>query len=136
MPKVKTKGAYSIPEGIFRFHKNPTNTICVEAAIDHLIKGVKIRDTIKACKDLSKFITVRTVKGGAVKDGVYLGKAIRWYYATGTAGEIIYASSGNKVPKSEGAEPVMQLPDEFPNDIDYGRYEGDAWQILKDIGAI
>lgn len=134
--KVKTKGAYSIPDGIFRFHKNPTNTICVEAAIEYLTKGTKIRDTIKACKDLSKFITVRTVKGSAVKDGVYLGKAIRWYYATGTAGEIIYASSGNKVPKSEGAEPCMQLPDEFPEDIDYGRYESDAWQILKDIGAI
>lgn len=133
--KTKTKGAYSIGQGIFRFHKNPTNTICVEAALEYLTKGTRVRDTIRACKDLTKFLTVRSVKGGAVKDGVFLGKAIRWYMSTGAAGEIVYALSGNKVPKSEGAEPCMELPDEFPNDIDYGRYESEAWQILKDIGA-
>jgi len=134
--KAKGKGAYSIGEGIFRFHKNPTNTICIEAVIAYLTTGASIRDTIRNEKDFTKFITVRAVKGGAVKDGVYLGKAIRWYLSTKSAGEIIYAKNGNKVPKSFGAQPCMQMPDEFPDDVDFGRYELEAFEILKDINAI
>ncbi len=133
--KAKGKGAYSIGEGIFRFHKNPTNIICVEAAIKYLTDGTKVETAIKDCRDLTKFLTVRTVKGGAVKNGVFLGKAIRWYYSKGAGGEIVYALSGNKVPKSDGAEPCMELPDEFPEDVDYGRYINEAYQILKDIDA-
>jgi hypothetical protein len=134
--KAKTKGAYNIPEGIFRFHKNPTNLICVDAAIEWLTKGTPVADTIQNCRDLRRFLTVRAVKGGAVKDGVFLGKAVRWYYSTQTGGEIVYSSSGNKVPKSDGARPCMQLPDTFPDDVDFRRYEGEAVEILREIGAI
>ena len=134
--KTKTKGAYNIPEGIFRFHKNPTNSICVEAAIAWLVEGKQIAETVRACRDLTKFLTVRAVKGGAVKDGVFLGKAIRWYYSTTTGGEIVYASSGNKVPKSDGARPCMELPATFPEDVDFSRYEAEAIEILQEIAAI
>lgn len=139
--KTKTKGAYSNPwndpfAAIFRFHKNPTNSICVEAVTDYLTKGVPIVETINACRDLSKFLTVRAVKGGGVKDGIFLGKAIRWYYAKDAGGPIIYAKSGNKVPKSEGARPCMDLPLSFPKDLDFERYEMESNEILKDIGAI
>lgn len=139
--KTKGKGAYSSPwndpkSAIFRFHKNPTSSICVEAVIAYLTEGVPIRDTITTCRDLTKFLTVRSVKGGGVKDGVYLGKAIRWYYAKDAGGPIIYAGSGNKVPKSDGARPCLDLPDSFPDDLDFERYEVDAYVILKDIDAI
>ena len=134
--KAKTKGAYNIPEGIFRFHKNPTNIICVEAAIAWLTKGRAIAETVRECRDLWKFLTVRKVNGGAVKDGVFLGKAIRWYYSTTTGGEIVYAASGNKVPKSDGAKPCMDLPASFPDDVDFSRYEAEAVEILREIGAI
>lgn len=134
--KVKTKGAYNIPEGIFRFHKNPTNLICVEAAVDWLTKGRTISETVRSCRQLWKFLTVRKVNGGAVKDGVFLGKAIRWYYSTTTGGEIVYAASGNKVPKSDGAKPCMDLPEAFPDDVDFSRYEAEAVEILREIGAI
>lgn len=138
--KCKTKGAYSNPWGekgmeIFRFHKNPTNSISVEAVTEYLTKGTELRTTIKGCKDVTKFLTVRAVKGGGVKDKNYLGKAIRWYWSRNTPGEIIYASNGNKVPKSENSQPCMEIPDEFPDDIDYARYEIEAMGILKDIGA-
>lgn len=137
--KVKTKGAYSNPwgekgAGIFRFHKNPTNIIVVEAVTEFLTKGTPVAQTIRNCGDLTKFLTVRKVNGGAVKDGVFLGKAIRWYYSTTAGGEIVYASSGNKVPKSDGTRPCLDLPDAFPADMDFARYEGEAWQILREIG--
>lgn len=133
---AKTKGAYSIGEGIFRFHKNPTNSIVVEAVTEYLTKDVPVRDTIRSCTDFTKFLTVRAVKGGAVKDKNYLGKAIRWYYSKTTSGDIVYALNGNKVPKSENAQPCMELPDEFPDDVDYARYEIEAMEILKDIAAL
>ena len=132
--KVKTKGAYNVPEGIFRFHKNPTNEICVEAVTEFLTKGTPIETTVRNCRDLRKFLTVRKVNGGAVKDGVFLGKAIRWYYGKNTGGEIVYAASGNKVPKSDGARPCMDLPDAFPDDVDFIRYEIEAREILREIG--
>jgi DNA polymerase elongation subunit (family B) len=134
--KVKTKGAYSIPEGIFRFHKNPTNQICVDAAIAWLTTGKPVSETVNQCRDLRKFLTVRKVNGGAVKDGVFLGRAIRWYYSTTTGGEIVYSESGNKVPKSDGAKPCLELPATFPVDVDFARYEGEAVEILREIGAI
>jgi hypothetical protein len=80
---------------------------------------------------------VRTfVKGGAVKDGEYLGKAIRWYYAQGMEGEIVYAKSGNKVPRSDGAKPLMVLPEAFPNDVDFGWYIREAEEMLNEIGGV
>ena len=43
--------------------------------------------------------------------------------------------SGNKVPKSEGAKPLMIMPPgHIPNDIDYDHYVNMANEILFDIG--
>ena len=64
----------------------------------------------------------------------YLGKAIRWYYAKDVPGEIVYVLSGNKVPKSDGAKPMMDLPKEFPADLDFERYEREACEALAKIG--
>lgn len=195
---TKCKGAYANPWAskknmAERLHKNPTNTICVEAVEALLTKGVPITTTIRQCRDITKFVSVRSVKGGAVKvweripppahtsqeellrmagfvpfssgswvrgedklgrtamatDRAYkvawdelskpgltefLGKSIRWYYAQGVAGEIVYATNGNKVPRSEGAKPLMDLPSEFPTDVDFEWYEEEARKILEVIG--
>jgi hypothetical protein len=64
----------------------------------------------------------------------YLGKVIRWYYGTRSPGSIVYASNGNTVGMSYGAQPCMTLPDQFPDDIDYSWYLAKARQILVDIG--
>lgn len=64
----------------------------------------------------------------------YLGKVVRWYYGTNSPGPILYQSNGNTVGGSHGATPCMVLPDEFPDDIDYGWYIQKAQNILKDIG--
>lgn len=64
----------------------------------------------------------------------YLGKVVRWYYSNKAPGPIIYASNGNTVSLSYGARPCMNLPDEFPTDIDYEWYLSKAEAMLKDVG--
>lgn len=127
----KLKGAYATPG----LQKNPANQIAVDAVVLHLLEGRSIDDTIHACDDIRKFVTIRTVKGGAMKDDAYLGRAIRWYYSTRATGAIHYKLNGYTVPRSEGAMPLMELPDSLPNDIDYAWYIAEAQSILADIGA-
>ena len=151
--KTKTKGAFANPWAekkltAQRLHKNPTNQICVDAVEAYLIYNVPIEQTIKACKDISKFVSIRNVKGGAVvvqdkeKDKPpvtveYLGKSIRWYYAKDREGFlIVYALNGNMVPKSQGAKPCMDLPDWFPTDIDYEWYIEETEKMLTGFGLV
>lgn len=192
---VKGKGAFA-PTSIA---KNPQNNICVETVIALIDKGVPIEKTIRECRDIRKFVTVRTVRGGAVQitrtrydktltpgkkrdvllaagwhqtnegplkaalftymtgepefdvetayrlhcgeDSVqYLGKVVRFYIGHSSIGAIYYkdknkTGSRNKVPASDGAVPVMELPDTLPGDIDYDFYIREANDILNDIGA-
>lgn len=194
----KNKGAYANPWAskkniAMRMHKNPTTTICVEAVEAFLMKGVPIEQTIHAANDITKFVTVRSVKGGAVKvwnrtlpehssqeelvrmagfapwygdswllkgesdrcattfesayrqavsmlsePGAcdYIGKSVRWYYGKNVEGELVYATTGNKVPRSDGAVPYMELNDNFPEDIDHDWYVEEARRILVQIAAI
>jgi hypothetical protein len=173
---TKNKGAYSNPWSdkknmAMRLHKNPTGMICVEAVEQFLINNIPIDHTVRQCSDITKFVVVRTARGGAVKiwgqvppehesaedlirlagfseiakdswvlpgetlrearyghvayelakeltrlpgETEYVGKTVRWYYAKNVLGELVYATTGNKVPRSEGAKPCMILPDVFP----------------------
>ncbi|MFA5323882.1 MAG: hypothetical protein WC373_14520, partial [Smithella sp.] len=133
--KVKAKGVYSEKgsSGNTVLSKNPVNLICSDAVIAFLTENKPIEETILACKDIRRFVTVRKVKGGAEKDGVYLGKIVRFYYAKGETGTIKYVLSGSKVPNSEGAKSLMDLPETFPSDIDYTRYIKETDSILHEI---
>lgn len=128
--KVKLKGLYA-PTGLM---KNPTNAICVRAVIENLTKGTPIERAVRKCDDIRQFITVRKVEGGAVWNDQYLGRVVRWYYA-GLPGAIHYKSNGYTVARSEGARPVMTLPDSLPSDIDYAWYIREAHSILEDVGV-
>lgn len=134
--KVKVKGCYSEKGSALNsvLSKNPENLICSDAVIAFIKHGKPIKETILECKDIRRFLSVRTVKGGAVKDGHYLGKAIRWYHRTGNFTPIVYAGSGNMVPKSNGTYPLMTLPDKLPGDINYDYYIQEAQNMLEDIG--
>ncbi|QHB80459.1 putative DNA polymerase [Sphingomonas phage vB_StuS_MMDA13] len=197
---TKCKGAYANPWNdpknlAMRLHKNPTTTVCVEAVEALLIKGVPLDHTIRNERDIRKFVTVRSVKGGAVKvwsstipehsskeeliraagfiefakdswiregesdryarhtetaykvaceqlavpgETEFVGKTVRWYYAKNVEGELVYAMSGNKVPRSDGAMPCMAYNDNHlvPDDVDHDWYINEATRILRDIGAI
>lgn len=193
----KYDGTYKA-KGVFAkagIAKNPTNSIVVEAVADYLGKSKAIQTTINECQDITKFLTIRNVKGGGVKEvrgpvpihhsmeqlvtmagyveefegwkhntwnmgdaGVgfislkeayaaavvstppvisrdYLGKVVRWYYGKDHAGFISYETNGNKVPKSEGAVPLMDLPDTFPGDLDRSRYVEEAKEMLGTLGV-
>lgn len=139
----KGKGAYKNPwadkkEAIFRFHKNPETTVCVESVTNFLETGEPIESYIKRCADIKKFVAVRSssegvyqVRGEAM---IYLGRAVRWYYGAGEKGHLSAVSNDNKIPKTTGAVPIMDLTDELPNDLDYAWYINEAYDMLHDIG--
>ena len=138
--EVKGKGLYSNPwekpgRNVAKLQKNPQTTIVIEAVVALLRNGVPLRDTITQCRDITKFVSVRTVTGGAQKEGVYVGKAIRWFYSTDTLHSVMnYQKSGNTVPKSDGSKPLMELPDEFPADVNYNWYVEEAQSVLHNLG--
>lgn len=138
--KAKTKGAYLLPEKIFRFHKNPDCNIVSKAVIEYLTKGTLIEQTIADSRDITDFVTVRSVTGGAVWAGQEVGKVVRWYYSRHCTQAIHYGpgsdKEGDKVPSSEGARVVQELPTIFPDDIDYPLYISMAQKALLEIGAI
>jgi hypothetical protein len=141
--KTKPKGAYSERGSAHNsvLSKNPEVLICSDAAQAYVAKGIPVERTIRDCKDIRRFVSVRVVTGGGVKvwdddHTEYLGKTVRWYFAKDVPGEIVYAKTGNKVPRTDGAKPLMQLPDTLPDDIDYEWYIAFAYRILTETGAI
>lgn len=132
----KVKGIYSEKGSALNsvLSKNPETLICSDAVQAFLARGVPIAETITGCRDVRRFVSVRQVKGGAEKNGVYLGKAVRWYYAVGETGQMNYVLTGNAVPKSEGAKPLMNLTPDVPDDLDYDYYINEANETLYDIG--
>lgn len=132
----KTKGYFSERGSALNsiLSKNPETMICTDAALEFLVNKKPIEKTIKECKDIRRFLSVKNVKGGGQKNGIYLGKVVRWYYAKDEAGFISYVISGNKVGKTDGAKPIMDLPTEFPVDIDYDWYIKTAIELLYDLG--
>lgn len=140
--KTKAKGWYSERGSAHNsvLSKNPENLICSDAAQAYLAKGIPVEQTIRACKDIRRFVSVRVVSGGGVKlwphGSEYLGKTIRWYYSVDAPGEIVYARSGNRVSRTaDGAKPMMELTDWIPNDINYDWYIANAEAILRKVGA-
>lgn len=65
----------------------------------------------------------------------HLGKVVRWYRRVGETRCIEYVTNGNKVGGSDGAGPLMTLPDTLPVDIDYDFYVREANDLLREIGA-
>lgn len=134
--KTKAKGTYSEFGSALNspLSKNPEYRIAIDAALAMLTKGTSIEETIRGCTDIKRFVTARTVNGGAAKDGRYLGKVVRWYYAKGIKGSISRCATGHNVPLTEGGKPCMLLPTVLPDDIDYDRYIDIATSILEAVG--
>ena len=138
--EVKRKGVFA-PSGrgipaAFGLKKTPNLEVCYDAAVEFVLNGTAVESHIRNCQDIRKFVTVRNVKGGALKDDERIGKVVRYYYSVETDTPLFYASNGNRVPRSDGAMPCMTLPDELPGDIDYLRYEREAYAILHECGLV
>lgn len=132
----KVKGAFAPPKPVGSSWPNPTTQVCADAVVAYLRHGKPIEETIRECRDVRQFVSIRTVKGGAIdQSGAYLGKAVRWYYACGVTGPLRYKLNGYTVAKTEGARPLMQLPDTLPDDLDLDWYIREAQTMLADVGA-
>jgi hypothetical protein len=146
--EIKAKGAYTNDVSFKDPNReslmtNPNGTIVTEAVMQFLKTCRKpnpttIGQTITKCKDIRKFLFVRRVKGGAVKDGIYLGKVVRWYIRKGEFGNIknAFANKAGKkaiVSETTGGYPLMDIAG-FPSDVDYEWYIRRAHSILKDVG--
>lgn len=134
---VKKKGPYSEvgSQSGTKLDTNPIVLICSDAVEALIAKDIPIEQTILNCKDLTRFVAVRQAKApGAHKNGEYLGKVLRWYYAKGETGCIQTVQANNKVADSDGAKPCLDMPAEFPTDIDYSWYIKHTTEILYDIG--
>lgn len=129
---VKRKGAFADSA----LSKNPDRLIIYDAVCDFFSKGVLVQHTIRQCKDITRFVTVRKVAGGAVWRGEVVGTAVRFYHSSEVSSDecLAYKKSGNKVPNSAGCKPLMELPDEFPTDIDYEYYIREAKELIKEVG--
>lgn len=143
--KVKRKGVLANPraEGDLRTQmmNSPSMNVCADAAVAFLTRGIPLEQTIYECRDIRDFVTVVKVQGGGTWRGEYLGKVVRFIWSKGGE-ELLYMKpdprTGNhkKVSKTDGARPLMELPDdgEWPDDLDYDRYIAAARQILVDVG--
>lgn len=152
--EIKRKGVFtkaevgSGPSG----SKAPHREISTDAVIAFVADGVPLEHTVYRCRDIRKFVTVRDVKGGAVRylqEGTsyepfephvpenmeVLGKVVRWAYRRDYTGALHYKTNGNKVADSTGAWPLMTLPDTFPDWIDYEYYVRHARELLSTIGV-
>jgi hypothetical protein len=127
--EIKRKGCFT-PAGIA---KNPDREIVYTAVCEHFANGTPVRQTVEGCNDLSQFVMVRTVKGGALFDGEYVGKAVRWYYSRNGA-DLRYKLNNNLVPNSSHCRPAMTLGP-VPDDLDYDRYINDAEEMIKELGC-
>lgn len=113
--------------------KNPEGEIIMDAVVSALRDGIPAAKTINECTDLKKFLCVRAVTGGACQNGVPLGKVVRWYYSTEEQPEIVYVKTGNKVSKSAGGKPMMELEDQLPLDLNREYYVQQAEKLLEKL---
>ena len=128
--EAKAKGIYAETT----LSKGRSTPIVYEAVRKYLLDGTPVNKTIGTCRDMNEFVSARTVKGGGEYNGQYLGKMVRWYYSRSSEGCISYVSNGNKVPKTDGCRPMMDMINQ-PDDLDLGWYIQEAVIALRNLGV-
>ncbi len=94
-------------------------------------KGVWIsRCAEKIVKRVSRPKPLETGEGGKP-----FGRVARWYMTTKRLPAITYVENGNQVPKTEGGMLCLNLPKQFPPDIDLEWYVEETKSMLKDMGV-
>lgn len=135
---AKRKGIFAdhwfSDESNFKLKSTPDFLICRNAVVNYLTKNIPLNETIKNCTDIRQFLSVRAVKGGGMFRGQKFGRIARFYISTESQDYLQYAKNGNKVPKSDNAELLLDIPSELPNDLNYDYYIDYADKMLYDIG--
>lgn len=130
--KAKRKGLFA-KAGLQDKH-DPTFDICSQAVVDYLMYGADIERTILDCEDITQFLGVKQLKMGAYYgDGEKIGSMIRWYISTECKGPF-YTHDKKRIGGTMNARACLDLPEDFPDDIDYAWYVREAYARLHDIG--
>jgi len=133
--KVKRKGIFNAGG----LSKNPDHVIIYDAVVAFLANGTPIEQTINDCKDPRAFVSCRKVTGGCLFDGEDIGKAVRFYVSKDsffTDPCLHYKVNGNKVPKSGGCRPLMEMGLEIPADLNRQSYIEEAEKLLEGVGYV
>ena len=131
--KIKGKGLFAEPD----LKKNPTAYVCTRAVCEWLRTGTDFLTTIRSAP-FTQFISARSVTGGSKQGEEPLGRVVRWYMSTDKSlPPLVYASNGNKVPKTDGARACMTIKDpvSHPVDLDYEWYRKEAITIAQNVGC-
>ncbi len=139
--KLKTKGRLVARWPDLRH--TPNGNI-VALAIQALVRdGTPLDQTIYQCLDINQFILTQAVTGDWTTswNGRRLGKMLRFYKSNrADAAPIIRRPGGEakgnecNVPNSEGCIPLEDLPEQFPDDLNYAWYLAEAralWETLS-----
>ena len=123
--------------------KHTPNAKIVPLAIEAFLKdGTPISTTIGACTDINMFLLTQSAGKGwkTTWNDAPLGNMLRFYKSIRADAAPIwrYPPPGAKgvagaVSDSDSCVPLEDLPDEFPNDINYTWYEAEANKLLTKI---
>lgn len=128
---VKTKGFLQDCS----LRNNSIDIACRSAVINYLKNNTPVEETIESMSgDIRNFLIFKKSTDGAYYKGQPLGKTVRWYY--GKDGQVIQKGNGNKIQESDGAVPLMEIPDNLRIDnIDLNRYIERCNKVLQTIGG-
>ncbi|MBW1672097.1 MAG: hypothetical protein JRJ45_00375 [Deltaproteobacteria bacterium] len=140
---IKPKGRFLSPKpGKHDLRHSVNFNVVAEAVKAAVVDCVDVEDYIRSCTDINKFALTQAVTGNWKTDwkGVQLGKLVRFYKSNDpqadaiirTAPEDAKGNTGN-VPNSENCIPIQDLPDQFPQDIDYQWYVDKAEEWLSEV---
>jgi len=126
----KTKGVFSNGS----LDKNPKNEIVNKALLAYL-NGKDPRSVIESSNNITDFLEVRTVNGGAKYNDEKLGRVVRWYASTSANDDgILSIKNNNRVPNSLGKVPLLNLTSSTPSDLNRDYYWDQFISATCDIG--
>lgn len=117
------------------------NQVCIAAIVEYLKNQTPLDETIYACDDILMFANSVQARGGAMKDGEYIGKVIRWYHSTETTTPFYTKkpkkghTQGSIIGSTQGGRPMMNLLSKIPRDLDYEWYIREAEHMLNLLGV-
>lgn len=125
-------------KGVLQYSSLCSNSIDIasrDAVVKYLKDNTPIEETIESMTgDIRNFLIFKKSKDGAYYKGQSLGKTARWYYAKD--GDVILKGNGNKVQESQGAIPLMEIPEELNiGNIDISRYIQRSYKLLHSLGV-
>jgi hypothetical protein len=138
--EIKGRGAFNDGMKAETLNKKTDKRIIKKAAIDYLMFDRPIAETIKQCRELTMFLGYETLHSAwdRIEDseGNRLPQTTnRWYEAT--TGTLLYKvkedGTRQRFAKMNRAIVTNDIPDEFPDDINFDYYISEAEAVVHAV---